>query len=86
MPSRVGSRTNRHSAGARVFSDDAGRLWSAAFARLESGWAVVFACITEARQPVRALALSDDDGRPAELSEPVLRVWLTHAPRIGPLT
>lgn len=46
---------------------------------------MVFACITDARQPIRVMALSDD-GRGTDLTEPVLREWLASAPRLGPLT
>ena len=47
-------------------------------------WAVVFACITDARQPVRVLALGDD-AREAEFTEELLRGGLANAPRLGPL-
>jgi hypothetical protein len=78
------SRPRRRSTGERVFADEIERLWSAALTRSSGGWAVVFACITDARQPVRALALPDDDGR-AEFTEAILRTWLARAPRIGAL-
>ena len=67
-----------------MFSDESARLWSAEFTRHAMEWAVVFSCITDARQPIRALALGDD-GRPADLTEAILRDWLSRAPRIGPL-
>jgi hypothetical protein len=67
-----------------VFADESARLWSAAFTRHDGEWAVVFACISEARQPIRALALGDE-GLPAELTETILRAWLHKAPRMGPL-
>ena len=46
---------------------------------------VVFACVTDARQPICALALGDE-ALPTELTEATLREWLVRAPRIGPLT
>lgn len=77
-------RPRRGSAGERVFADESARLWSAAFARHGAEWAVIFACITDARQPVRVLAIGED-ARPAELTEAILREWLVRAPRMGPL-
>ena len=68
-----------------MFADDVGQLWSAAFTERAAEWAVVFACVTDARQPIRALALGKED-RPAALTEEVLRGWLVRAPRLGPLT
>ena len=69
-----------------MFADALARLWSAAFTQHGAEeWAVVFACITDARQPIRVLALSEE-GHPAELTEAILREWLMHAPRLEPLT
>ena len=84
-PHSLRARPHRHSSGERVFADAELRLWSAAFARHSGEWAVVFACITDARQPIRALALSDEH-RLADVTEAMLREWLLSAPRIGPLT
>jgi hypothetical protein len=67
-----------------VFADELTRLWSAAFNQHGAGWAVVFACITDARQPIRVLAISEEE-HPAELTETILRGWLTNAPRLEPL-
>jgi hypothetical protein len=67
-----------------VFADELARLWSAAFTRHGAGWAAVFVCITDARQPMRVLAISEDE-YPAELTEEILRGWLTKAPRLEPL-
>ena len=78
---RRGAR--RFSGGERVFSDDAGLLWSASQSREPHG-AVVFACISDSRQPVRALALAAGE-RIAEASDDTLREWLRDAPRIGRL-
>ena len=84
-PNSLRARPRRPSAAVQVFDDESARLWSAAFLRCEGEWAVVFACITDARQPVRAFALGAD-GRSAEPTEAILRDWLTKAPRLGPLT
>ena len=69
------------SAEARVFSDDAGRLWSAVRTRD----AVVFTCISDARESGRALAI-EDTVREDETGDETLRVWLGAAPKIGPLS
>jgi hypothetical protein len=74
-----------------VFSDAAGKLWSAAVTpSRDSGrtsGAVVFACITDAREPIRARALADDDDdRVGDLDDATLCAWLREAPRIGRLT
>ena len=75
----------RPSGGERVFTDDEGRLWSAAFEeRDHPAEALVFRCISDGRQSVRALAVD-----PLALRDAVddaLRVWLGYAPRIGILS
>jgi hypothetical protein len=78
-------RSRRHSAEDHVFGDDERRLWNAAVSWHGTEWAVVFACITDARQPIRVLAVSDD-ARGADLTEELLRRWLASAPRLGPLS
>jgi hypothetical protein len=78
-------RQRRYSAEDHVFADDLSRLWNAAVSRHGREWAVVFACITDARQPIRVLAVSDD-ARGAERTEDMLREWLAKAPRLGPLS
>ena len=70
--------------GQRVFTDEAGLLWSASFTR-SGGGAVEFSCIGDARRPVRAIAV-DAALRIAEISDETLRAWLRDAPRIGRLT
>ena len=77
--------TRRSSGGERVFSDDVGRLWSASQTRGADGAALVFACISDSRQPVRAIAL-DPGARLGDASDETLRAWLRDAPRIGRLT
>jgi hypothetical protein len=68
-----------------VFTDDQGRLWSAAFEqRGKAPGALVFRCISDGRQPARALVVD-----PLALRDAVddaLRVWLGAAPRIGTLS
>ena len=76
----VSSTTHRPSGGARVFADQAGRLWSVA----NAGDAVVFACISDGRQAARAMsadAARIDDA----VGDDTLRAWLNSAPRIGTL-
>ena len=65
--------------------DDQGRLWSAALEqRDDPGGALVFRCISDGRQSVRALAV--DPLALREAVDDVLRVWLGAAPRIGILS
>jgi hypothetical protein len=75
----------RPSGGERVFTDDQGRLWSAALEERDTpSGALVFRCISDGRQSVRALAVD-----PLALRDAVddaLRVWLGAAPRIGILS
>ena len=76
---------HRSSGGERVFTDDEGRLWSAALEeRDEPGGAVVFRCISDGRQPERALAV--DPIALAEAGDEVLRAWLRAAPPVGNLS
>lgn len=85
FPPPVRPRPNRSQADEQVFGDAAGRLWCATLTRSDREWAVVFTCITDARHPVRAIAVAAD-ARPADLDEATLRHWLARAPRIGSLT
>ena len=84
MP-RSSTRQPRPSNGERVFTDAQGRLWSAAFEERDNpDPALVFRCISDGRQSVRALAVD-----PVALRDAVddaLRVWLHNAPRIGILS
>ena len=84
----------RRSGGDRVFADDAGRLWSAAlhaprppqrpFApRHEAAAALVFACISDAREPLRAIALDPALGVAVDAADDTLRGWLREAPAVG---
>jgi len=75
------SSTNRPSGDERVFADDAGRLWSAT----QTASAMVFTCISDARQSGRALAV-EGMVRGEEIGDETLRAWLRVAPRIGTLS
>jgi len=56
-------------------------LWTA----VETRDAMVFTCISDARQSGRALAL-DDTMREDEAGDETLRAWLGAAPKIGSLS
>jgi hypothetical protein len=84
----------RPSGGERVFADDVGRLWSAAlhaplpmprYATPRAAAALVFACISDAREPLRAIAV-DAVVRVADAADEALRGWLREAPAMGLLT
>ena len=64
-----------------VFADESGRLWSA----VHTASAVVFTCISDARQARRALAVEDTQ-REDETGDETLRAWLGAAPKIGTLS
>ena len=75
----------RRSGGERVFTDDEGRLWSAALEeRDEPDGALVFRCISDGRQSVRALAV--DPLGLLEAGDETLRAWLRAAPPVGTLS
>ena len=75
----------RSSGGQRVFADEQGRLWSASHTRGAHDGALVFACISDSRHSVRAIAV-DGAFRLGEPTDDTLRAWLREAPRIGRLT
>ena len=77
--------SRRISGGQRVFADERGRLWSASHTRGAHDGALVFACISDSRHSVRALAV-DAAFRMGEVPDDTLRAWLREAPRIGRLT
>jgi hypothetical protein len=81
MPRLSGRSRSRPSGGERVFADDAGRLWSAAY----TGEAVVFTCISDGRESGRAIAV-DLSRFDASVGDDTLRAWLSAAPRIGTLS
>ena len=61
---------NRRSGGERVFTDDEGRLWSAALEQRDAlDGALVFRCISDGRQSVRALFV-DPQGHTFGLVKP----------------
>jgi hypothetical protein len=74
----------RDSGGERVFTDHEGRLWSAALQRGDPTGALVFRCISDGRQSVRALAVDPLTLRDAV--DDALRTWLGASPRIGTLS
>ena len=82
MP-KVSASAIRHrpSGGERIFADETGRLWSAAF----TGEAIVFMCVSDGRQSGRAIAVTEDD-LGDDLGDDKLRAWLSSAPHIGRLT
>ena len=71
----------RASGGERVFADESGRLWNAAY----TGEAIVFTCVSDGRQSGRAIAVTDGD-LAGDVGDDTLRAWLSSAPRIGRLT
>jgi hypothetical protein len=64
-----------------VFADESGRLWSAVL----TARAVVFTCISDARQSSRAIA-TEDIVREDDAGDETLRAWLGAAPKIGSLS
>ena len=86
MPqSSIRKPPRRKSGGERVFADDSGLLWSASLAPGTSDGAVVFSCISDSRQSVRAIQI-DSVLALAEADDEQLRTWLREAPKIGRLT
>jgi hypothetical protein len=73
--------TKQPPANCRVFSDDDGRLWTV----VRTPSAVVFTCISDARQSGRALAI-EDALREEQTGDETLRAWLGAAPKIGSLS
>jgi hypothetical protein len=68
------------SEGARVFADESGKLWSA----VVDGAAIVFSCISDARQSERAIS-ADPVVLDDRIDDATLRAWLAQAPRVGML-
>ncbi len=84
MPRPTSRNASPRSSGSeRLFSDTAGRLWSAAFSG-ERPEALVFSCLSDAREPTRALA-APPPFRLSEASDDDLRRMLTEAPEVGRL-
>ncbi|MFL5578627.1 MAG: hypothetical protein ACJ79S_21950 [Gemmatimonadaceae bacterium] len=97
-PRRSPPPSRRASGGERVFTDDDGLLWSAVLqapsaatgqggepGAAGSRLALVFACISDARQSPRAIAV-DPALRVGEAGDDDLRRWLGQAPRMGRLS
>jgi hypothetical protein len=69
----------------RVFTDDDGRLWCAALEQRDAAdGALVFRCISDGRQSVRALTV--DPLALLEAGDETLRAWLRAAPPVGTLS
>jgi hypothetical protein len=71
----------------RVFSAPDGQLWGASVRQgPNEGDAIVlvFTCMTEARQSVRAVTI-DEGVRLRDLTDDALRAWLATAPTVGKL-
>ena len=84
MPRPFPRRAPRRSSGSeRLFSDAAGRLWSATFSRAQE--AIIFSCLSDAREPTRAIA-PPPRFRFSEASDDELRRLLGEAPEVGRLT
>ncbi len=83
MPQPKRHWPRRPPGGERVFADDNGRLWSASHADGEG--VVIFTCIIDSRQSVRAIA-AETGLAMADVSDETLRAWQRDAPRIGRLT
>lgn len=82
MSRQVTRRSNKQpEVDGRVFADESGRLWSAA----RTAGAVVFTCISDARQRSRALAIEDARWE-EDAGDEALRAWLGAAPKIGSLS
>src|SRR4029079_19686236 len=73
------------SGGARVFADDAGRLWNASHATGTVDAAVVFTCISDSRQTARGHTVPFSFEL-TDTGDELLRAWLREAPRMGLLT
>jgi hypothetical protein len=78
-------KLRRESGSERIFEDVARRIWSAGHAATPAGSeAVVFTCLSDAREAIRAVALDVEVPLTDEGSDR-LRLLLEHAPRLGKL-
>ena len=86
MGGPIGGRRRRRSSGSeRIFKDAARRLWSAGRSVTPTNIdAVVFTCISDAREAPRAVAI-DPDFHLTDAESDALRQMLERAPRIGRL-
>lgn len=83
-PSQPPSHPARPSGEERVFAGADGRLWGASHRSDAKQGAVVFTCITDSRQSVRAAAV-EAAFRLADATDEQLRHWLVDAPVLGKL-
>jgi hypothetical protein len=65
----------------RVFADEGGRLWNATLTAVNDVDTIVFTCVSEARQPTRALSTAPHFDL-AAASEGDLQRLLQAAPRV----
>jgi hypothetical protein len=78
-------RLRRDSGSERIFEDDTRRLWSAGHSVTPTGSdALVFTCLSDAREAIRAVAL-DVEVPLTEAGSTQLQLLLTKAPRLGQL-
>lgn len=86
MTSPPGRRRPRRSSGVeRIFEDDDTRLWSAGRTITpQGGDALLFTCISDARESTRAIAIPPDF-RLQDIRLEELRSLLHSAPRLGTL-
>lgn len=76
------NRLRRSSGSERIFEDETRRLWSAGHSLTPEGSdAVVFTCLSDAREAVRAVAL-DVEVPLTEEGSNALQILLTKAPRL----
>ena len=79
------ARLRRSSGSERIFEDDARRIWSAGHSSTPTGSdAVVFTCLSDSREAIRAVAL-DVEVPLTEAGSNQLRLLLEVAPRLGRL-
>jgi len=80
-----GKARRRSSGSERIFEDETSRLWSAGRMATPGGsGAVVFTCLSDPREAVRAVAL-DAEVPLTEAGSNQLRLLLGAAPRLGKL-
>lgn len=80
-----GKPKRRSSGSERIFEDETSRLWSAGHMVTPGGSdAVVFTCLSDPREAVRAVAL-DAEVPLTEAGSSQLRMLLDAAPRLGKL-
>jgi hypothetical protein len=68
----------------RIFADVGGRLWNASLTSVKGTDTIVFICVSEARQPTRALSVEGGFDLTAA-AEVELQRLLEEAPRVRPI-